>query len=224
MEPYVDQHDSQDAATFHDSPTKHSLRTVLAAMWESEGFLRTARPAEALPGENRALEILKELQQSARAYVQRVGFESAPLKIKERRLQGDVTKVARLARADDSPAAGDEANASIREALRAVWWQRPTGALTASEIAALRQVEPRLLDAATRNPVTALAGLQALRRILRGDASVATDLPVLESALWQLLPAAQSLPRRGSESSPELSRAYFRSLQTGESKPCMLCN
>ena len=59
-------------------------------MWEAEGMLRTMRPAEALPSENRALEILKALQQSARAYVQRVGFEAAPLKVDERRLKGDL--------------------------------------------------------------------------------------------------------------------------------------
>ncbi len=219
IEPYVDQHDSQDEATFHDSATKDSLRSALAAMWESEGFLRTARPAEALPAENRALEILKALQQSARAYVQRVGFEPAPLKISERRLQGDVAKVERLARADESPVVTEDANQAVRDALRAIWWQRPAGELTASEIAALKRAEPRLLEAATRDPAAALAGLQSLRLLVAGGAKVAVELPVVERSLWQLLPATQPLPRRSWESSPELSRIYFRSLQTEESKP-----
>jgi hypothetical protein len=219
IEPYVDQHDSQDQATFHDRPTKDSLRTALGAMWESEGFLRTTRPAEALPAENRALEILKALQQSARAYVQRVGFEPAPLKIKERRLQGDVTNVERLARDDASPAHPDDQDQTVRDALRAVWWQRRSGNLAAAEIEVLQRAEPRLVDAATRDPDAALAGLQALRRLTSGSADVTAELPTLERALWKLLPAAQPLPHRANESSPELSRAYFRALQTTEAKP-----
>ncbi len=219
MEPYVDQHDSQDEATFHDSPTKDSLRNALAAMWESEGFLRTARPAEALPAENRALEILKALQQSDRAYVQHVGFEPAPLKILERRLQGDVAKVERLARAEETPVITDDTNKAVREALRSVWWQRPKGDLGASETMALKQTEPRLAEAAIRDPAAALAGLQALRLLVAGGASVATELPVVERALWQLLPPARPLPNRLWESSPELGKIYFRSLQAEESKP-----
>ncbi len=219
IEPYVDQHDSQDEATFHDYATKNSLRSALAAMWESEGFLRTTRPAEALPAENRALEILKALQQSARAYVQHVGFEPAPLKISERRLQGDVSKVPRLARAEASPAASDSADPSIDDALRAVWWQRQAGNLAPAEVEALRRVEPRLVDAATRDPDSALAGLQALRRLVGGEAAVSSELPALERALWKLLPAGQPLPKRAPELSPELSRAYFRALEPGELKP-----
>jgi hypothetical protein len=219
IEPYVDQHDSQDEATFFDHPTKDSLRGALKAMWESEGYLRTARPAEALPAENRALEILKALQQSARAYVQRVGFEPAPLKIAERRLQGDVAKVERLARADESPQRANDLNQPVSEALRVVWWQRVAGNLTAPEIQVLRHAEPRLMEVATTDPDAALAGLQALRRLIGGNANVVVELPALERALWKLLPAAQPLPRRATDSSPDLSRLYFRSLQSEEAKP-----
>ena len=219
IEPYVDQHDSQDQATFYDHPTKDSLRTALGAMWESEGFLRTARPTEALPAEKRALEILKALQQSARAYVQRVGFEPAPLKIAERRLQGDVAKVERLARADESPLRANDSNQIVSEALRVVWWQRAVGNLTTPENEALRRAEPRLVEVATTDPDAALVGLQALRRLISGNANVAVELPALERVLWKLLPAAQPLPRRATESSPELSRLYFQSLQAEESKP-----
>ena len=219
ISPFVDQHDSQDEATFFDRPTKTSLRNALGAMWESEGFLRTARPAEALPAENRALEILKALQQSARAYVQRVGFEAAPLKIDERRLKGDLAAVARLERALESPVRTDADDDLVRDALRVVAWGRTEGFPPVAELAALRRIEPRLTEAATRNPASALAGLQSLRQLLGDGADVSRELPVLERALWKLLPAARALPSRPDESSPALSEAYFRNLESEESKP-----
>lgn len=219
IEPFVDQHDSQDEATFFDRPTKGSLRAALGAMWEAEGYLRTTRPAEALPAENRALEILKALQQSARAYVQRVGFEAAPLKIKERRLQGDLSSVARLERSLESLASADAGDRDVRATLREIWWDRTSGAMSAAEVEALHRVESRLAESATRDPADALAGLQALRRLAAGSADFSAELPALELALWRLLPPANALPNRVGESSPDLSRAYFQALQNGEATP-----
>jgi hypothetical protein len=141
------------------------------------------------------------------------------LKIKERRLQGDVATVERLARADESRAVNDDGNQAVRDALRAVWWQRSTGDLAPAEKEALSRAEPRLVAAATRDPSATLVGLQALRNLLLGGANVSKELLVLERSLWKLLPPTQPLPRRTSESSPELSRAYFRSLHAEESKP-----
>ena len=219
ISPFVDQHDSQDQATFFDRPTKSSLRAALGAMWEAEGMLRTTRPAEALPAENRALEILKALQQSARAYVQRVGFEAAPLKIDERRLKGDLAAVARLERALDTPVRADVTDDVVRDALRIVSWGRTKGELSAMEIETLRRAEPRLMDAATRDPAGALAGLQALRRLTAGITDASNELPPLERALWKLLPAARALPTRMNESSPALSDTYFQLLEGEGSKP-----
>ena len=53
--PFVHVHDNAEVATVFDEKVKASLRAVLAAMWEAEGLLRTARPADALAPENRAL-------------------------------------------------------------------------------------------------------------------------------------------------------------------------
>lgn len=219
LSPYVDQHDSQDQATFFDRPTKSSLRAALGAMWEAEGMLRTMRPAEALPAENRALEILKALQQSARAYVQRVGFEAAPLKVDERRLKGDLAAVTRLERALDHPVRADVTDDAVREALRVVSWGQTTGGLSTTEMEMIRRTESRLTEAATRDPAGALAGLQALRRLTAGSTETARELPALERALWKLLPAARALPSRRDDSSPALSDAYFRILENERSKP-----
>src|SRR5262249_310988 len=139
-------------------------------------------------------------------------------KVKERRMQGDVTKVERLSR-EIRTTTTEDPDQLIRDALRTIWWQRSTGILASNEMESLRRVEPRLADAATRDSEMALAGLQAIRRLVGGRGNVGEELPILERALWQLLPPAQPLPKRTNETSPELADFYFRALQSGESKP-----
>jgi hypothetical protein len=213
--PYVDEHDSQDKATFFDHQTKGTLHDALGDMWQVEGFLRTSRPQDALAPEHHALDILKDLQQSARAYVQHVGFEPPPLKIAERRLQGDATSVP--ARAAEPPEATPNAAANsledVRAALAAVPWSRPSFALDAAQIETLRRIETALTAAATAKPETFLDGLRALRRVLAGnDSRPEEDFGSLEQALFRLLPPPNSLPDRAIDPAPSLSRSYFEAL------------
>ena len=70
---FVHRHDNPEAATLFDAKVQASLRGVLAAMWDAEGALRSGQPVAALPAENRALELLKALQQADRIYVRRTG-------------------------------------------------------------------------------------------------------------------------------------------------------
>ena len=120
----MDQHDSQDKATFFDHQTKGTMRDALDAMWSAERHLRVMQLDDALAPEHKALDILKDLQQSARAYVQHVGFEPPPLKVAQRRLKGDVTDVPpRAARADPLPP-DDPALGAVRAALADLPWHR----------------------------------------------------------------------------------------------------
>jgi hypothetical protein len=202
------QHDSQDTATLFDREVKGTMRQALAAMWEAERFLRVANPGEALVPENRALQILKELQQADRAYVQRVGFEAAPINFAERRLRGDVTDVPVTASLPAPAPQPDAAEEAIRMALRAAPWQQaePTS------WAALREIEPALTAAATREPEAFMAGLQALRGLLTGEAAQRESRLDLERALLRILPAAKPQPARSREVSPSLAKPYFDSL------------
>lgn len=109
------QHDSEEHATLLADSVKATLKGAIAQMWEAELRLRTYRPTEALPYEYRALELLKAVQQSARAYVQRVGFEPPPLEIDRRRLTGKLDDI-RSRTVRDSVTAGDPRRAT-REAL-----------------------------------------------------------------------------------------------------------
>lgn len=204
-------HDKADEATFFDSKQKASLKEVLAAMWESEGFLRVIQPAAALPAENRALALLKELQEGERAYVQRVGFEAAPIKIAERRLRGELLSVpARL-----PTAAGGRTNDELQltELKAGMAATGVTGELGAEARARWQAMEPALTRAATREPATYLAALQALRGVLAEGVVSAEAAETVRRALWRLLPAAETAPARRTEDATGLAEAMARARQ-----------
>lgn len=85
---YGHTHDHAEAATLLDEPTKAILRTALDNMWQAEGELRLGKPDAALPYEYRALDAIKQVQQSTRIYLARVGLE-LPAVDEQRRLSGD---------------------------------------------------------------------------------------------------------------------------------------
>lgn len=80
-------HDSGDAATLFDPPTRSTLGQALDAMWSSERALRQGRPEEALPFAYQALELLKQAQQATRIFLARTGPDLPPIDL-SRRLTG----------------------------------------------------------------------------------------------------------------------------------------
>ena len=105
---YGHTHDVAEAATLLDPETKQILKSALNEMWDAELHLRQGRPADALPFENRALAYIKQVQQSSRIYLARVGLE-LPAVDEARRLSGDrkglTDRESALAPADDADSA-----------------------------------------------------------------------------------------------------------------------
>jgi hypothetical protein len=85
---YGHTHDHAEAATLLDPETKKILRAALSEMWQAELHLRLGEPGKALPFENRALAYIKQVQQSTRIYLARVGLELPPVD-ESRRLSGE---------------------------------------------------------------------------------------------------------------------------------------
>jgi hypothetical protein len=85
---YGHTHDHAEAATLLDPETKKILKAALAEMWQAELHLRQGEPGKALPYENRALGYIKQVQQSTRIYLARVGLELPPVD-ESRRLSGE---------------------------------------------------------------------------------------------------------------------------------------
>ncbi len=81
-------HDHAEAATLLDPATRKILKSALAEMWQAELHLRQGEPRKALPFENRALGFIKQVQQSTRIYLARVGLELPPVD-ESRRLSGE---------------------------------------------------------------------------------------------------------------------------------------
>lgn len=202
--PYVHRHDSPEAATIFDPKVKATLRAVLAAMWEAEGFLRGGRPAEALPAENRALAHLKELQQADRVYVARTGFEPAPINLEQRRLRGELEAIPARA-AGAMPVAPDNPAA---EALRAILALAELGGSIPTELA--DQVEAQLSRAVQERPELYIPVLERWRR--RTEGLKPDERQTVRRALLSLLPPAQPRPERPSPAGAALERAYFDQL------------
>ncbi len=154
------EHDDPENATLLGQTVKDKLRVAISAMWQAELHLRTAEPRKALPFEYRALEMIKQVQQDSRVYVQRVGFEPPPIEVEKLRLTGKLEGLAAQRRS--VLAAAHDTLPGIRSALRAL--TAPVGDSVelrarlrgaGDELAGLAEVEP-----------THLAALRDLRRYL----------------------------------------------------------
>jgi hypothetical protein len=202
------EHDIEDNATRLAPQVKATLQASLAQMWQAELRLRTFDPAGALPFEYRALELLKEVQQSARVYVRRVGFEPPPLEPDRKRLTGDLSKIGRptvsrdLAERDSLPA--------IRDAL-AILRRAPASA----DVPALERAGQELAQLAVAEPGRHLDALRRLRTLidsLSAGSRCADCVSSLEADLVRALP-----PPRPNTAGPELpsgvARRYFDMLR-----------
>lgn len=210
--PYVDQHDAPEAETLFDSRQKGSLREVIAAMWEAERYLRTLRPAEALPAENHALRVLKVLQQGSRVYVKHVGFDAAPLAVAERRLRADLGDIPVSGSFKEATVAESGSIAGVRDVLKDLDWSRPGVPLTEEQRGMLRRAEAALLRAATADPDRYLEALGDLRRALAEGSLSARACSELPKALLRLVPPTEPHPAARDEASPKLASAYLKAL------------
>jgi hypothetical protein len=189
-------HDIAEAATLLDADTKATLKSALNEMWQAELHLRQADPASALPYEHRALEFIKQVQQSTRIYLARVGLE-LPLPDEARRLSGDrkdlVDRVGRLS-AIDSPDA----------AITRLWQALATP--TAPDWSAVQT----WLRTHANNAPDALGVVAAIDKVQR-DPTCAECRTQLRNLLWPLLPvpAATGAPRAAPDAS---GRAYLDAL------------
>lgn len=196
-------HDLPEAATMLDPKTREILREALREMWDSEMQLRLGKPQEALPFANKALLLIKKIQQADRIYLPRIGNEQPPIDF-TRRMSGKRDDVA-----GRSNAFIELPDASMP--LSALW-----RSLAANE--ADSAVPDATLDAASRwlqahdgnerDTLAAIAALDALRQ--QPDCSTCRE--ELRLRVWPLLtkPLAKPMPR--ARATP-IGDAYLDALQ-----------
>ncbi len=199
------QHDTPENTTLLATSVKAELKAALAQMWEAELRLRTYRPADALPYEYRALAHLKEAQQSARVYVQRVGFEPPPLDPATTRLTGKLDAI--RSRTDRDSSTGPAPYPATRAAIAAL--SGGGGVPAASTLLlldrALAELAPRAAEDssvfATVRATRALADSARLGHACAGCRARALErlvavIPRGEPAPMAVRPAAGGVARR----------------------------
>jgi len=191
-------HDVAEAATLIDPETKAILKSALNEMWEAELHLRQGRPAEALPYENKALAYIKEVQQSSRIYLARVGLE-LPAVDESRRLSGDRKSVT-----DRTSAL---ARAEIGDIDALALWQ----ALGTHETPDFDAFERWLTTQKIAGDGDKLGLLSAIDRVRR-DPACEDCRRSLRALLWPLLPQpAAGIPARATPDAA--GRAYLDALR-----------
>ena len=203
-------HDDDDPenATLLSPSVRTRLKAAIAEMWEAELRLRTYRPAEALPFEYRALELIKSIQQESRVYVQRAGFEPPPLEPDRKRLTGETRAVRSRSITDSAP--DDPPRADTRRALEALGELALGAGASQAHRAAFAAAESELAALAAQGEPAALDGLRRMRVLiaaLRSGAACADCVAATEAALVAALPPAAARPApRGRSGS--LARRY----------------
>lgn len=215
VEQFTHAHDSEENATLFAHSIKAQLKAALNEMWGAELRLRTYQPKEALPYEYRALNFLKDVQQRSRVYVQRVGFEPSPIKVDEKRLTGDLSKVSdRRVKIESSQ---EKPFSEIRLALHILLKLKAHKKnFTIDEVHVLENAGQQLARRAIEEPGRHLKSLGDLRKLI-SSAESAQELCYdcllsVERSFWQLLPPEQTTPTLKIEAGFELSNRYFRKI------------
>lgn len=211
LENYVHAHDATEEATFFDEALKVKLKAALAQMWEAELRLRMHQPQKALPFEYKALELIKEIQQSSRVYVEKVGFEPPPLKPAETRLTGDLDDISHLRSSTDY-----EVEISYPFTRLAV-------PLLENIILENRKIQPKekeillmagqeMAEAAISLPEISLTALNNLKRLASDETPVSAQqaiIPMVQKTLIQILPEKPLDPGKINEKKSRLSRLFI---------------
>jgi len=185
------QHDIAENATRLAGSVKATLTAAVQQMWDAAVRLRTFDPAAALPYEYKALDYLKQVQQAARVYVQRVGFESPPLEPDKKRLTGNLKSIPERTTVEDRPSPVPEP--VLRHALAVLQGISEGGKVSADDAAILRAAGAELSPKAVENPGRFLAALEGLRRLIAGagaDSPPACDgcADRARQGIWAALP------------------------------------
>ncbi|MFN2315583.1 MAG: DUF4175 family protein, partial [Gemmatimonadales bacterium] len=163
-------HDDPENATLLAPQVKSMLRDAITAMWSAELHLRLGEPRKSLPFQHRALELLQQIRQDARAYVQRVGFDPPPLEPDRKRLTGNQEEIRApvLERArtwrDEEPV--------LRDGLQRLQRLRAGGRPAPGDASQLEVLGQALAQRAVEDAAWLLEPLRALRE---GIASLTSD-------------------------------------------------
>ncbi|PTX22550.1 hypothetical protein C8N40_101376 [Pontibacter mucosus] len=215
LDPYLHKHDMEEAATLFEPTVKAKLKGALAQMWEAELRLRTHKPKEALPFEYKALRMLKDVQQSQRAYVAKTGFEAPPLKEPELRLTGELHKITPLNEQQSINQQQELPN--TRAALNWLAKYKQSGKYKPADAQLLEKAGQELAEHALGNSGKNLRALQDVRQLITeisaGKKLCASCLIAAEQAWAELLPPVKQTPQPRQAVRSRLAEEYRKRMR-----------
>ncbi|QQL49815.1 DUF4175 family protein [Mucilaginibacter ginkgonis] len=209
MDAYTDKHDNAEDATFLEPTAKAQLKATLSEMWKAELQLRLYKPQDALPFEFKALTLLKDLQQKSRSYVAKTGYKTTPLK-PEKRLTGDLTKIAQPVAHEDAQQQPDK-YAALQKAVVILEQLKTDANLSSADKHSLQIAAQQVGAKASTDPRGYLPAVTAFKNILSGKLTPA-NIARAETGIQKLLPARQQMPTSTSGTDFGLSQGYFKNL------------
>ncbi|WP_299760174.1 DUF4175 family protein [uncultured Pontibacter sp.] len=215
LDPYLHKHDQEGEATLFEPAVKAKLKGALAQMWEAELRLRTHKPKEALPYEYKALRMLKDVQQSQRAYVAKTGFEAPPLKEPELRLSGELDKITPLNEQKNIDEKQELPH--TRAALNWLAKYKQTHKYKPADAQVLEQAGQELAEHALSNSGKNLKALQDVQQLITevkaGKELCASCLAGAEQAWTELLPSVKQTPQPKQAVRSKLAQEYMERLR-----------
>ncbi|MEQ8240125.1 MAG: hypothetical protein RIA69_12980, partial [Cyclobacteriaceae bacterium] len=214
---YMHTHDDEETATFYTQTIKDKLRAALNEMWDAELYLRLFQPKESLPYQYRAQELLKEIRNHARIYVQRIGFEPPPVNEVESRLTGKLKEVNQ--RPFQSEREFKQDYPAIRKAIVRLDQVSVSGKWDQNAKQVLQSAGDELAGLAITQPGKYLEALNTMRLLLDKN-SLSTDdlrkLNELKATLEVALTVISPMPTATERTDDEMSRHFLMTLLNPE--------
>jgi hypothetical protein len=211
-EPYMHRHDLEEAATFFSEPIKQKLKATLAQMWEAEKFLRLVEPERALPHEYKALQLLKELQQEARIYVEKSGFEPTPIDETRLRLTGDNAKIQSIRNVERH---SQKDSLEVMKRTLALLSEMPKK-LSNNETHLIEEAGKQVAQIALEGDYKRLSALGAFRELISearsGQVPTEKNVRLLQRVLSDILPLPMQFANQRKSSSSRVMERYVQSL------------
>ncbi len=211
-EQYAHNHDNAEDATYFEPELKAQLKAVLTEMWKAELQLRVFKPQPALPFEYKALRMLKDLQQSSRAYVAKTTVKTSQLN-EEKRLTGELDKI--FPPVQHQVLAFKNEKELVFKKAQALLEQGKAGHhLAAADLQLLHVIEMEMIKSAADYPAIFLPALRVMRMMYTTKTFRHRDIELLQAAIQKMMEKEHIMPNKTSSApASNLYQAYFNQLK-----------
>jgi len=174
------------------------MKRSVGFMWQAEGHLMQAEPAQALPYEYEAYKYLKMAQQADRIYTRRLGFEPPPVS-EDRRLEGDLDEIRSYDTTSENRWSVENDQVLLRESFELLSTQRGS-IIEDHQRQLLIGLGQRLTDWSQQRPALIRQAATVERLLLEGLIelpSCGECIDSLMARIWKLLAPTAATPEYG---------------------------